>query len=277
MRLLNATTAAVALLVSGGAFASPPTTPLTGLYNTGAIVNSNGTDANYTVTTNNLPAAPSSLSASNGFGTTQGGSSSSGNLNLSGSHAYVAPANNTYIQLSGSANGATGQWIPSGNNPVGSTPSSWITPLTPSDISLDPSVNGEYMYQTTFTISNSQNLLTAQLSGAWAADNFGYATLNGHVIASINDPRDVSLADGAGYDQWNTIASVANSYFVTGTNTLDFFVYNIGQSSGNPTGLRAEFNSSISSISAVPEPTESMLVLSGLGLLGFIAARRKSV
>ena len=31
----------------------------------------------------------------------------------------------------------------------------------------------------------------------------------------------------------------------------------------------------VSSVSAVPEPTESALMLSGLGLMGFIAARRK--
>jgi len=269
MRKLIATSATAALLFSGGALA----TPLTGLNNTGVGVNNNGQDTNYTVTTVGLPNSP--LSASNGFGTTTGGADGNGNaLNLQGSQAYVAPANDSYIPTAGSASGATGQWIPSTDMGNGSF-SSWITPLTPSSISLDPSVNGEYMYQTTFTISGNQNLLSAQLSGAWAADNFGYITLNGNVIASINDPRNVGQADGAAYDSWNSIAAVANSDFKYGTNTLDFYVYNIGQSSGNPTGLRADFISSITS--AVPEPTEGTLLLAGLGLLGFIATRRKSV
>jgi MYXO-CTERM domain-containing protein len=69
--------------------------------------------------------------------------------------------------------------------------------------------------------------------------------------------------------------------FHTGTNTLDFFVYNIPQSSGNPEGLDVSGNvtylTSTSSTSATPEPGFYGVLALGMAGLVFVARRHRSV
>ena len=50
---------------------------------------------------------------------------------------------------------------------------------------------------------------------------------------------------------------------------------NWAQNSGNPTGLRVEFDAS-SVAAAVPEPETYAMLLAGLGMLGLVARRRKA-
>jgi hypothetical protein len=270
--LITTSAAIVTLLASGGVFA----TPIAGLYNTGvdnsgAVLTAGSvgtpvTDSHYTVSTN----VPSNITLPADYNT---GASTSIGSNI---QAVVASnANDYYIPSAGTASGATGSWIPAAN----STASAWLTPLANPTTSLDPNKDGTYIYQTTFSINTSQyNLSTATLSGQWAADNYGTLYLNGNIISTISNPRNLSpqQPDGVAYNSWTsfTAASVPNKDFVSGVNTLTFVVGNIAQNGGNPTGVRAEFTSSISNISPVPEPTEGALLLSGVGLLGFIAARR---
>ena len=64
----------------------------------------------------------------------------------------------------------------------------------------------------------------------------------------------------------------ALSGFNPGVNTLVFRVQNLAGGT-NPTGLRVEFTSS--SVTAVPEPETYAMFLAGLGVVGFVAARRR--
>ncbi len=258
MRYLIATTATLALLVSGGAFA----TPIAGLYNTGvdnsgAVLAAGTADSHYSVTTI--------------VATYPGGTP----LILSGSAPFAAGAGGVIPQY-GAPTGATGSWIPQQLNPSTPAISSWLTPLANQSQSLDPITNGNgdgiYVYQTSFNLSS--NYSTATLSGQWAADNYGALYLNGKLISTIVNPRTVSQPDGVAYNDWTSFAAVSgSSYFHSGSNVLDFYVGNIAQDSGNPTGLRAEFTSSIA---AVPEPDTYAMLLAGLGLMGFMVRRKKS-
>ncbi len=82
----------------------------------------------------------------------------------------------------------------------------------------DTSPYGYYTYQLTFNMAGLDPS-TASLSGLWAADQYGYVTLNGNTTS-------VSVADG----NWDASAHpnlnnfTISSGFVSGTNTLDFVV-----------------------------------------------------
>jgi hypothetical protein len=247
MRYLIANVVSAALLISVIPQASA--TSLTGLYNTGAVVNANGTDANYTVSTNSATNLDESA------------------LNIATTPAYVSTFN---LGSGVSGSGTSGTWL--ANTPG---TSSWITPFSSGYGAVDPTKDGTYIYQTTFTISSNQKLSSATLSGQWAADNYASLYLNGNLISAstIANPRSSGQQDGLAYNTWTPINGVTSSDFKPGTNVLTFVVGNIAQTGGSTTGLRTEFTSNIS---PVAEPSEGLLLLSGVGLLGFVVARRKT-
>jgi hypothetical protein len=147
-----------------------------------------------------------------------------------------------------------GTWL------VNSTDSKWITPGVDQGQSYDSWSNGVYDYQLTFDLTGS-DASTASFTGRLAADNAVTVLLNG-----------VEIATTSSLSSWAQFA--ASTGFTSGLNTLDFLVTNWQQDSYNPTGLRVEFTSS--SVSAVPEADTYAMMLAGLGLVGFVARRRKA-
>ncbi|EGK70741.1 MAG: PEP-CTERM sorting domain-containing protein [Methyloversatilis sp.] len=139
--------------------------------------------------------------------------------------------------------------------------SSWLTPSANAGQSYDPSSNGLYKWSISFDLTG-KDIATASFAGRWWADNQGYVQLNGHTISSgVNLSSPTSFGASAG--------------FVSGLNTLDFYVTNYAQSGGNPTGVRVEFLTSNAAIAAaVPEPESWALVVAGLAVVGAIARRR---
>jgi hypothetical protein len=138
--------------------------------------------------------------------------------------------------------------------------SRWITPQPRAGVDLDPVADGLYFYNLGFSLTGFQPG-TASFSGRFAADNLvTEIRLNGNLLA----------ASGGGFSSWTNFA--ANSGFVAGANTLQFVVTNVGQTSGNPSGLRVEFTAS--DVTAVPEPASWAMMIAGFGLVGAAMRRR---
>ena len=141
-----------------------------------------------------------------------------------------------------------------------SATSKWLTPTANQAESFDPSSNGIYRYTLSFDLTG-YNASSASFMGRFAADNSATVTLNGNNIGSA-----------AGFTSWSSFG--AGTGFNAGVNTLNFDVLNFQQNGGNPTGLRVEFTES--NIAAVPEPETYGMLLAGLGLMAFVARRRKA-
>lgn len=138
-----------------------------------------------------------------------------------------------------------------------STTSKWITPLVSSGYGAYAAAAGAYAYQTTFDLTGI-DLSTASISGKATADN------------SITDILINGVSTGFTWNSYSSFGSFSiGSGFISGLNTLTFNVDN----SGGPTGLRVEMNGMFTT--AVPEPEVFGLMLSGLGLVGWAARRRK--
>ena len=122
--------------------------------------------------------------------------------------------------------------------------------------------SGTYTWNLSFNLTGF-DATTASFTGRFAADNSAVVKLNG-----------ITIGTSSGFSSFSSFA--AHSGFNAGVNVLSFVVTNVcRQSSGNPTGLRAEFLTS--SVTAVPEPETYALLLAGLGLIGAAARRRKQV
>jgi len=126
------------------------------------------------------------------------------------------------------------------------TSSRWIGPG-------DQSSPFYYDYQTTFTLTDYE-AARAFITGRWSTDDYGFDILingqsTGQSAANFVDWYDFSITSG----------------FVTGTNTLDFIVYN----TGGPGGLRVEMSG------GVPEPASWALMLGGFGLVGGVMRSRR--
>ena len=129
--------------------------------------------------------------------------------------------------------------------------SEWITPP------VENSPGGYYVYQTTFTIPSTYLPSTAMISGTFTSDNEGISIfLNGSLVTSgvvFPGPGDSGLPFTGSFN-----LNFANAVFTNGNNTLVFVIRNRGQggddSSNTPTGLRVEFNSTLSTVELSPGP-----------------------
>jgi len=152
-------------------------------------------------------------------------------------HYTVNGGASIYV-VGGSQFPLNGLWLPQ-NDPSSVTPSAWVSPS--GHASADPTSNGFYDYQTTFTLDPSTNLATTFIFGQWAADGCGTEiVLNGH---ATNNAMNPALCTGGGnntaFNQF-TQFEIDPGYFQIGTNTLDFLVENFAQEENNPTGVRVE-------------------------------------
>ena len=186
----------------------------------------------------------------------------------SGFAAGTTDTRYSFSAVSGTAAGTggygivtTGSGFPFGSWLANDWDSSWLTPSTSAAQSYDPSSNGLYKWSISFDLTG-YDPASADFSGRWASDNNGYVVLNGATISS-----------GSSFNSWTSFS--ASTGFVAGVNTIDFYVSNLAQNGGNPTGVRVEFLDSYASIAAaVPEPASYMMVLAGLAVVGAVARRR---
>jgi len=143
-------------------------------------------------------------------------------------------------------------------------PGSWIS-NTPSYRWVWETVNGTptnvtRTFRTSFDLSGL-NPATAAISGQWATDNSGLDIfINGNATGNIC----------GGFGSFCNFS--VSSGFVSGINTLDFQVQDVGSISGFLIGSIS--GTADSSSTPVPEPTT--LVLLGFGLLGAGFRLRKS-
>jgi hypothetical protein len=173
---------------------------------------------------------------------------------------------------SGTATGTGGYGVvaPDSGFPIGpwianTETSKWLAPTVNAAESYDPVQNGLYLWTLSFNLTG-YDPSTASFSAQWATDNGGYVKLNNTQL--LTGTTDYPI----GFTTFSTFS--ANSGFISGMNTLAFYVTNKVQNGGNPTGLRVEFLQS--SITPVPEPETYAMLLAGLGLMGTIARRRKN-
>lgn len=198
-----------------------------------------------------MAAAPAQAAV---IGLTNTGVNVSGNIDqawsITGGSSVPAFSGNAYV------NGPHPAWVPNSGT------SSWITPFDPFSQNVDPSANGTYQFQTTFTVTGSTD--GAFFTGQFAADNvISRILLNNQVIYT-------GPGSGSQFAGWTAFG--ANTFFQTGANTLEFDLVNYAQAGGgNPAGINVQFLTA-----AVPEPsTWAMMILGFLGV-GFVAYRRKS-
>lgn len=210
------------------------------------------------------------------------------------------------VLVSAGASGATGSqtYVPTGANtaeqveygvPAGwpqsawvkDSPAQWIAPQADVTAITDFDSGGIgvfYTYQENFSLSG-MNPATAELSGAFAADNYLYSiSLNGHTEI-VNPLENASCGSGPYAFQSLAPFSLASG-FVAGENAIDFTVVNSNcydkQGATNPTGFVANIGGTAAATDvdapSVPEPdSASLLIVAALLIGGGIAARRRRV
>lgn len=136
----------------------------------------------------------------------------------------------------------------------------WITAVSGSNGNEAAPV-GLATYSTAFTLS--QIATVATLTGNFWSDNRVVSILlNGISIYTNSGPASQFAGSGTALNQ--------NVNLLAGNNSLDFVVQNDAGNSGNPAGLRVA-----AVFSAVPEPGTWMLMMLGLGAVGFSMRRRQ--
>ncbi len=142
------------------------------------------------------------------------------------------------------------------------TDSLWIGP-TASSVT-DPV--GWYHYELNFNIEDVI-LSSVVLTGKWSIDNSGEIWLNG---AYTGFAKGNTIADTQEYKTLDDFT--ITSGFQDGLNTLEFRVYNIAGSGGNPTALLVSDLAAEATV--VPAPGAVLLGSLGVSLAGWMKRRR---
>lgn len=158
-----------------------------------------------------------------------------------------------------------GTWAPNDANSV------WLSP-TPNPGNLQAPgqsfPSGELSFIGTYTLSNIADVQTWAIT--WWADN-----ILRRIIVNGTELTNPALPTGGAQSQQfvgTGISRVFNqSVFINGTNTIEFVVENGTGSPGNPAGFRL-----FSTLTTVPEPGTWMLMILGLGAVGFAMRRRQN-
>jgi hypothetical protein len=186
------------------------------------------------------------------------GQDGSGNVQLSGNSLDAnwkeSNANNpqnppsSYVVASDNADWGGGGWFANGSN------SSWIAP-NPNDATG----NGNFTLTYTFDLTGYDLNTVAFQNLRWSIDDGGYVQLNGHTEASLSSGN------------WGSFHafSIPVSDLVQTVNTLTI------TSTGSDNLLEGARLEGTLSVSPIPEPETYAMLLAGLGLVGFIARRRK--
>lgn len=181
-------------------------------------------------------------------------------LSLTGAQAATIGTVNTGeadYTISGPGIVGTVPTVLTGTHPAWATPNGSAAWIGISDFNTTDS-DGVYVFTTTFNLAAS-NFSTASILGKIAADNSASVSLNGVdtgvSVGGFGSLSDFSILSG----------------FVSGLNTLEFFVTNGVQARGNPMGLLV----SDSTLSVVPLPGALPLFGAALIGVGFIARRKK--
>jgi len=120
--------------------------------------------------------------------------------------------------------------------------------------------NGVVTFTTSFDLTGF-NPATATITGRWGVDNIGEIFLNGH---------DTSIGLPYGYPAFEALHPFGiTGGFLAGINTLSFEVTDTGP----PLALRVDELSA--NITATPLPAALPLFVTGLGVMGLLARRRK--
>jgi len=123
-----------------------------------------------------------------------------------------------------------------------------------------------------FTIPASVDATISETSGG---SFFGISGLSASLYKSTGFNSFVSSGSALETSS-NTLGSSGSASFLAPI-TLAAGNYDL-RITGTPIGIGGYYTGAVTVTAApVPEPTEGALLLSGLGLLGFIAARRKNV
>jgi hypothetical protein len=139
------------------------------------------------------------------------------------------PGPNALVLTNGVWPVIAGTWLPNGPS------SSWIAPqadqsgTTHPDSTYGGNAEGEYTYETSFTLS-AADLNKVQIVGGWAADN----ELTNFLVNGVS-----SGVNGAGFSSLTPFMLAVNNGLVAGQNILDFVVNN-DPATPNPTGFRVD-------------------------------------
>lgn len=175
-------------------------------------------------------------------------------------------------------NGPGGTLLPTLVPTASERPSVWA-PNQPGSVWISPNLGngaafpnqgsspaGLYNFRGFVVLSDVGNEQT--WSGTWWADNIVRRIfVNGTEVFS-------NLGGSSGAQEFLPGGNpfiFTNSVFVNGVNTIEFEVENGSGLSGNPLGLQVN-----SLLSAVPEPGTWMLMILGLGAVGFAMRRRQT-